>query len=844
MAFTRNPLYSLLFLLFAGTGWCWAGTAAFDLPGPEVEVRVTRDHKTLPISEVPNLRAHDRLWIHPDLPETQSVNYLLIVAFLRGATNPPPDDWFIRVETWDKKVRDEGTVVTVPEGAEQALLFLAPETGGDFSSLRSAVRGKPGAFVRASQDLERASLDRSRLDAYLTAVEQTSTSEPEALHDRSVLLARSLNIKLDQQCFEKPREQQLPCLMQNTDQLVLQDEHSQSMVNQLTTGPGSDLIGQLSTTRLAGGGVYSPYVGAIVDVARMMESFHSAAYQYIPALAVPKKEELNLKLNNPPSFHKPMSVLVIGLPAVEPAQPPPLRPVNPQEVECLGKPGLVFPVEGAPLVFSSALAHDFMLRIKAKTGPAIDLPATADPARGGFVIDERKLQEARKPLGAGLDPDLAATLAGRWGFDAFEGPSFHLRSPHSQTWTVPASEQTALVIGRDDVLHLQSDSAACVEHITLKSQQGKELKAAWKEVKPGEIEVQVPLKNEQSGPLSLMVSQFGLADPDKVGLRAYAEVGHLDGFSINAGDNEGVLKGTRLDQVASLEVNQVHFVPAGLSRAEGRDELRLSVPAASAVALHSGDTLTAHVQLTDGRALDLPVTVEPPRPKVLLVSKTVIPKTLAAETAAADSGRTEKDKTADPAVPPIHLGSDNEVPQDGKLSFLLKTEIPAEFSRSEKIEVGAADGSFNALLSLDGGDLVLEDPQNMLAQIEPLKSFGASAFGPLRFRPVLADGTKGDWQPLATLVRVPAITQVRCPGSADKPCTLTGSNLFLIDSVATDPQFTESVAVPLGSLDPTIEVPHPPGPVLYIKLRDDPTVVSTLDLPANSHNTTARAGPR
>src|SRR6185437_6139004 len=72
---------------------------------------------------------------------------------------------------------------------------------------------------------------------------------------------RSLNIKIDQQCFDRPTEQQAPCLMQNTSQLVLEDGHSQSMVAALTSGPNSDLIGQITYTRLAGGGAYSPYVG-------------------------------------------------------------------------------------------------------------------------------------------------------------------------------------------------------------------------------------------------------------------------------------------------------------------------------------------------------------------------------------------------------------------------------------------------------------------------------------------------------------------------------------------------------------------------------------------------------
>src|SRR5512142_3134722 len=112
-------------------GIAFADTAAFDLPGPRVEVRVSRSGKQLPIGDVPNLQVGDRLWVHPDLPESQSTHYLLIVAFLRGSTNPPPENWFTRIETWKKNVREEGVMVTVPKGAEQALMFLAPETGGD-----------------------------------------------------------------------------------------------------------------------------------------------------------------------------------------------------------------------------------------------------------------------------------------------------------------------------------------------------------------------------------------------------------------------------------------------------------------------------------------------------------------------------------------------------------------------------------------------------------------------------------------------------------------------------------------------------------------------------------------
>jgi hypothetical protein len=776
-----------------------AGTAAFDLPGPRVEVEVTRAGKTLPISEVPNLQSGDRIWVHPEVPPGQSVHYLLIAAFLRGATNPPPESWFTKTETWNKKVREEGIVLTVPQDAQQVLLFLAPETGGDFGSLRSAVWGKPGAFVRASQDLNQASLDHSRLDRYLNAIRETSDTDPEALKERSVLLSRSLNIKVDQQCFEKPSEQQASCLTQNTDQLVLEDGHSQSMVTALTSGAGADLIGQLSTTRVAGGGIYSPYVGAVVDVARMLESFRTAEYQYIPALALPKQDELNLKLNNAPSFHKPMSVLVIGLPTAEAAPLPPLRPVNPNEVFCLQKPSLVLPVVGAPLVFSTSLAHDFVLQVKSKSGQGVDLPATADAARGGFVIDTRKLRDAT------LDSDASGTLRGYWGFQTFEGPSFRLRNARPMKWTIPSADQTALVVGRDDMLHLQSDDAACVDHITVKDQQGKEISATWKPLKPGEVEVRVSLKDETAQPVTIWVKQYGLAESDEVPLQTYSEAGHLDEFHIYAGDREGILKGTRLDEVASLELSGVPFTPSGLSRADGKDELRLVAPDAAATILHESGVLIAHVALKDGRSLDTPATVVSPRPKVALISKSIDPG---------------------PTASAIHLGSQNEVPQDGKLSFLLRTEIPAAFPRSEKIEVGAEDRSFGALLSLDEGNLTLEDPQSVLAELDPLKSFGRSAFGPLRFRPVLADGRTGDWQPLAIVVRLPSLTEVHCPDGPGDQCILSGSNLFLIDSIASDAGFTHSVSVPLGFVNTSISVPRPTGPFLYLKLRDDPLVVS------------------
>ncbi|MFZ0879906.1 MAG: hypothetical protein WA002_10440, partial [Candidatus Acidiferrales bacterium] len=184
-----------------------------------------------------------------------------------------------------------------------------------------------------------------------------------------------------------------------------------------------------------------------------------------------------------------------------------------------------------------------------------------------------------------------------------------------------------------------------------------------------------------------------------------------------------------------------------------------------------------------------------------------------------------------PTPSAIRLGNHDELPQDGRISFFLKTEIPENFQRSEKIEVATADDPSGVVLSLADGNLMLQDSKTVLAVLDPLKSFGPSAFGALRFRAVGADGGKGDWQPLANLVRLPSLKEIRCPDSPDQQCKLSGTNLFLIDSVASDSQFTHTISVPAGSVDSTLTVPRPNGTLLYIKLRDDSSTVDAVVLP-------------
>ena len=172
--------------------------------------------------------------------------------------------------------------------------------------------------------------------------------------------------------------------------------------------------------------------------------------------------------------------------------------------------------------------------------------------------------------------------------------------------------------------------------------------------------------------------------------------------------------------------------------------------------------------------------------------------------------------------------------------------MPDHFPRTQSIEIATDDESLHTTLSVADGSLVLEDATTAVATLNPEKDLGASAFGPLKFRPVDENGAAGNWQPLAQLVRLPVLTQLKCvKGAPDKLCTLTGSSLFLIDSVAADPGFTNSITVPEGYADLTILVPHPDATkTLYLKLRDNPGAVNTaqpLSAADTSQSTAAAA---
>jgi hypothetical protein len=714
--FTSSQWFAWLALVLVGARALSAAAAPFDLAGPTLEVEVSRGARTLPIAQVPNLAVGDQVAIKADLPAGGSAHYLMVAAFLRGATNPPPQNWFFSCETWTRRCAAEGLKLTVPQDAGQLLVFLAPQTGGAYSTLVDTVRGRPGIFVRTSQDLNQAALDHARLEAYLAAVRHLGDADPSQLKDSVPLLSRSLAIKVDEACLQKMPVLQAPCLAQGRESLILDDGRGTSLAQTLTSGPASDLAMTASSTPQLKSGYYGPFIGSIIDIAKILDSLHTARYQYFPALTSMQGRELALSLNAPPSFHDPKSVLVVAMPPIEAPQFPTLHAVNASEILCTAKNPLVLPVEGAPVVFATAYAHDAVLHLKGKDNTSIDLPARPDPMHGGFAVSLPSNGPAAATGGA--------TLQAQWGFDRYEGPSFALADPQALVWQLAPSESADLLVGHTQTLHLRAESASCLDEVTLVDAAAKPHKLEWKKTHPNEVELTLPLQDTPAGDLTLRVKQSGRAEVQTLALHARA--------------------------------------------------------------------------------------IESPRPSAELISRNIQVPSAALENS-------------------VQLSNDSMLPLGAHLNFSIRAQTPAGFSADEKLEVATTDGVFSALLGIGTGQVVLESRSVAVVTFDAAKTLGGSAGGPLQFRRIVA-GVPGEWVPLVTLVRLPKLSGALCTSDPERGCLLTGADLFLLDSVSVDADFTRATSIPDGFTAGALRIPHPMQGRLYLKLRDDPASINVANL--------------
>lgn len=776
-------LLAALSVLFADVAH--AQQNGFDLDGPEVAITVRRGDAELPVAAVPALRGGDRLTAKALLPADQSERYLLVVAFLRGATNPPPKDWFFSVETW--KPKKNTLTVTVPEGAEQAMLFLAPEAGGGFSAVRGAVRGRPGVFVRAAQDLYQASLDRQRLDAFVGAIGRIGDSAPERLATAAPVLANALRIKLNADCLLRQRALQAACLTQQRDALVLQAQRGATLTETLTGTP-VDLAYRVAATREGGAGYYSPYIALARDVARLFGAFRSAQYQYLPALALGQGNAIHLQLNSAPSFQNPRSVLVAPLPPIGDAPPPLWRSAAPGAL-CLAKPDLVLPIDDAALLFATDYARDLVLRVTATDGRVSTMKLAPDAERGGLVL------AGNAPPAPG--PVAEAVVQGRWGFAGFSGPSVPAQIDGPGAWR--AHPDANVIVGRDHPLVLRGGASACVAGLTLRDAAGLSRSLTWKAAGADAIEATLPLGKTRPGPLTLTVVRHGAVAPDQIALTGRAEPSRLDRFTVHAGDRDGVLEGSRLDQVTALTLGGTRFTAGALTRVGEGDRLVLTAEQP----LAGGSDTPASVALRDGRSASVAATIAPARAVAQLIDRRV---------------------AFDPPAGalPIDLPQ-GLVPTGASLTFSARIAggLPAG---DDGIEIAAGDAVKR--LTVASGAVQRVGNDVAVTTIAPQATFGPAVTGTLRFR-AWRGAAAGEWHGLATLVRLPVLTGIAC---TDR-CTVTGRDLFLLRAIGATADMREATVLPGGFVGTTVVVPAPAEGMLYLQLHDAADAVLRVKVP-------------
>ncbi|MEG8041545.1 hypothetical protein QP164_01540 [Sphingomonas sp. LR59] len=168
------------------------------------------------------------------------------------------------------------------------------------------------------------------------------------------------------------------------------------------------------------------------------------------------------------------------------------------------------------------------------------------------------------------------------------------------------------------------------------------------------------------------------------------------------------------------------------------------------------------------------------------------------------------------------MAGDTAIAQDARITFSLRADGTTRFAAGDSVEIGAVAGGPTMTVA-SGCGLTVQDERIAVISVEPGKALGVSAHGPLRWR-LVQNGVAGDWVPLTSLVRIPALAGVTCKDA----CKLAGSELFLIESVAGNAGFADAVRVPEGFPGATLAVPKPVDGTLYLKLRDDPGVTATV----------------
>ncbi|SDF22102.1 hypothetical protein [Terriglobus roseus] len=767
----------------------------FDLRGPTIFLSVARNGVTLPIAEVPNLLPNDHLKVRADLPATQSNRLLLVVAFLRSTTNEPPDEWFTRIETWTpqgQRTKD----ITVPVGAQRAVIFLAPAHSGDFDTLRSVVKKNPGVFSHAADSLFKVSLQQQRIERYLAGMQAVAQEEDKVIAARSAKLASALVLKPDADCFKQPVDDQVDCLTQTSAPMLLDTGNEQTISAAISTGASSDFINEASQND---GGVYSAYVGTVIDLVHLLGLLHTAQYRYIPAITLPQGTSLNTRLNTAPSFGNPMSVIVVALPPIQASRLPDLHLATPRQAFCLRDPEMVLPLRGSTSFYSTEFAHDLYLDFGSKM-----LPITPDVLAGGLIRDPSRQVGGVSPVTDSADePFLRARLRGRWGFDEFDGPELLFQRSEGIGWKIMNGPFLA---GQTSPQQLRANATACLHNVFLHQPDGTASEIPFTMTDDGSINLSMSTHDRDAGKYVLQLSQYGSVAPIALPFTERAnEGGDVELASLSPDGKNVLMTGKKLDQIAVISTAGGRLTAA--SPATQSDAI-FTLPLKRKVSV--GDDLL--VTYLDGRSQNIALVAE-------------------------DATTTLHVLALQPSVenPPTELAIElltaGAIPLHSTLHFMVGSD--GVIAPTDRIEIATVNGEADAVLSFLPPDasLVLEDAHTIVGSIDLDRKLGESAFGALHIRMVRANGEKGAWVEFGTLVRRPHLSSVHCDA---KNCVLHGREIFLMQEISTTQDLQGAVQIPRTAVtdDFSFTVEKARAKTLYCSLRDNPSIKAAIPITA------------
>ena len=357
------------------------------------------------------------------------------------------------------------------------------------------------------------------------------------------------------------------------------------------------------------------------------------------------------------------------------------------------------------------------------------------------------------------------------------------------------------MVGRDDTVRLEGREAACVESVSLRAGPGGGAgdPLVWKADQPDELAVTVPLAGAGPGPVTLLVKQYGMAEPQTVSLQVVRRGRTAAELHPARRRHHRGARRRRLDQVTGLTLAGVAFKPGIMTSEHGGDELALDMVDADDVAKLAAGQIADGEGGAGGR----------PRAEPEGDHRRSQPQRRP------DRQERAARRTGAQVAIPIRLTAPDDLRQGAVMTFSVRARQPARFSGRETIEVAAADGEAPRA-SPSRAASRSRTPQVAVATLDTGKAFNGSAFGPLRYRIVTDDGA-GDWQPLATLVRVPTLRELKCDQGPD--AALRAHRLEPVpasNSVASDPGFSHAVRPPDGFPGYALSVPHPVRGRLYI----------------------------